>query len=45
MLLADKVGRIAGNTCVALIVWPGLLGEDLARLECAVKGKDVREYQ
>jgi hypothetical protein len=44
MLLVDKIGRTAGNTCAALIMWPGMLGEDLARLECAVKGKDIREY-
>jgi hypothetical protein len=45
MLLTDKIGRICGSTCSALIMWPGLLGEDLARLECAVKGKNAREYQ
>jgi hypothetical protein len=45
MLLVDKIGRITGGTCAALIMWPGMVGEDLARLECAVKGKDVREYQ
>jgi hypothetical protein len=45
MLLVDKIGRITGGTCAALIMWPGMLGEDLARLECAVKGKDAREYQ
>ena len=45
MLLVDKIGRITGGTCAALVMWPVMLGEDLARLECAVKGKDVREYQ
>ena len=45
MLLTDKIGQITGKTCAALIVWPGMLGEDLARLECAVKGRDAREYQ
>jgi hypothetical protein len=45
MLLVDKIGRITGSTCAALVMWPGMLGEDLARLECAVKGKDAREYQ
>ncbi len=45
MLLVDKIGRISGNTCAALIAWPAMLGEDLAKLECAVKGKDVKEYQ
>ncbi len=45
MLLVDKIGRITGGTCAALIMWPGMVGEDLARLECAVRGKDVGEYQ
>lgn len=45
MLLIDKIGRISGSTCAAGFFWPGMLGEDLARLECAAKGKDTREYQ
>ena len=44
MLLVDKIGRISGYTCAALILWPAMLGEDMARLECAMKGKDVKEY-
>ena len=45
MLLVDKIARITGKSCAALIVWPHMMVEDLTRLECAVKGKDVREYQ
>jgi hypothetical protein len=45
MLLVDKIGRIAGQSCAAVIMWPGMLGEDLARLECAMKGKDLSEYR
>jgi hypothetical protein len=45
MLLVDKIGRITGQSCAALIMWPGMLGEDLARLECAVRGKNVKEFQ
>lgn len=45
MLIVDKIGCITGKTCAALFLWPGMLGEDLGRLECAVKGKDAREYQ
>jgi hypothetical protein len=41
-LLVEKIVRIAGNTFAALIVWPGMLGEDLASLECVFKGKDMR---
>ena len=45
MLLVDKIGRITGQSCAALILWPAMLGEDLARLECAVRGKNAKEYQ
>jgi hypothetical protein len=45
MLLVDKIGRISGMTAAAILLWPGMIGEDLARLECAVKGKDPKEYQ
>lgn len=45
MLLVDKLGTVWGKTVSTLIFWPGMLGADLARLECAVKGKDPREYQ
>ena len=45
MLLVDKIGRITGQSCAAVIMWPGMLGEDLARLECAMRGKDHMEYQ
>jgi len=45
MLLVDKMARITGQTCAALFIWPYMVGEDLTRLECAVKGKDIREYQ
>ena len=45
MLLVDKIGRITGQSCAAPILWAAMLGEDLARLECAVRGKNAREYQ
>jgi hypothetical protein len=45
MLLVDKLARIWGQTCAALFIWPHMMVEDLTRLECAVKGRDVREYQ
>jgi hypothetical protein len=46
-LLVDKIGTISGMTVTvaAILVWPGMLGEDLARVECLVKGKDPKEYQ
>ena len=44
MLLTDKIGRITGSAAAAMIVWPSMLGEDLARLECKVRGKDIEEY-
>ena len=45
MLLVDKVASISGKTCVALLVWPGMLYLDLIRLECAVRRKDPTEYK
>ncbi len=45
MLLVDKLGTIAGKTVSAIFLWPGMLGNDLARLECAVKGKDWKDYR
>ncbi len=45
MLLVDKMGRITSRTCAAVIMWPGMMGEDLARLECAMRGKDSSEYR
>jgi hypothetical protein len=45
MLLTDKVGRIAHNAISAVFLWPITLREDLARLECAARGKDTKEFQ
>ena len=45
MLLVDKIGRVANSTISAVFIWPILIGEDLTRLECAVKGKDPAEYK
>ena len=45
MLLVDKIGRIAGGTFGATVIWPGMLAEDMTRLECAFKGKDRKEYE
>ena len=44
MLLVDTVGTVTWNTLAAPSVWPWMLSNDLTRLECAVRGKDVREY-
>jgi hypothetical protein len=47
MLLVDKIGRITGNlnTVAAMGAWPFMLGEDLVRLDCAVKGRDPSKYR
>ncbi len=44
-LLIDQIGGVAAGTLAAISIWPFMLGEDLVRLECAVRGKDPREYQ
>jgi hypothetical protein len=44
-LLVYKLGRISSNTFAAVTVWPLMVGDDLIRLECAVRGKDPKEYE
>jgi hypothetical protein len=43
-LLVDKACSVVGGTFAAYFAWPFMLGDDLTRLECAVKGRDAREY-
>ena len=45
MLVLDKIGRVSIKSFAAIIMWPGMLGDDLARLECHVCGKDIEEYE
>ncbi len=45
MLVLDKIGTVMGKSFSAIFVWPGMLGDDLARLECCVRGKDREEYK
>jgi hypothetical protein len=44
ILLVDCVKRVTANTAAAVTVWPLMLNDDIVRLECAVYGKDPREY-
>ena len=34
MLVVDKMSRIKGISCSAVIMWPVMHGNDLTRLEC-----------
>ncbi len=43
-LIVDKACSVFGGTCAAYFAWPFMLGDDLTRLECAVKGLEAREY-
>ena len=45
MLIFDKIGRISMKTVAATFAWPVMLGDDLIRLECVVRGKDPAEYK
>ena len=45
MLALDKIGSVLFKSFATIIVWPGMLGDDLARLECRVRGKDIEEYK
>ena len=43
-LLADKIGSVVSQTCVACWVWPWMLSMDLMRLECYVREKSIMDY-
>jgi hypothetical protein len=45
ILLIDSIGKIAGGTFAAAVAWPHMLGNDLAKLECIVRGKNPKEYK
>ena len=45
MLLIDKFGTVMAGSLAAIFMWPPMLWQDLTRLECAVRGKDAREYK
>ena len=44
-LLIDKFGSVMAGSFAAIFLWVPMLGQDLIRLECAVRGKDAREYK
>jgi hypothetical protein len=44
MLVTDKLGTVAGKTFSAISVWPFMIVHDFNRLECAVTGKDLKEF-
>jgi len=43
-LVVDKLASVSGGTFAALFLWPRMLGQDMARLECYLRGKDASEY-
>ena len=43
-LISDKIGSVLSAGLAAPTVWPWMLGRDLMRLECAVRGKKIEEY-
>ena len=45
MLVIDQVWRVMGMTCSTAVLWPFLLGNDLSRLECVMRGKNYEEYR
>jgi hypothetical protein len=44
MLFTHAVGHVVGRACVAVLDLPWLLGEDITRLECAVRGLPFAAY-
>lgn len=45
MLLIDKFGTVMAGSLAAIFMWPPMLWQDLAKLECKLTGKDAREYE
>ncbi len=45
MLVLDKIGSVLFKSFATIIVWPGMLGDDFALLECHLRGKDIEEYK
>ena len=43
-LIVDKIGTVLSATFAAPTLWLWFLGKDLMRLECAVRGKDIADY-
>ncbi len=43
-LMVDKAQSVLGGTFSACYAWPFMICDDLTRLECAVKKRDVCEY-
>jgi hypothetical protein len=43
-LIVDKAYGVLRGTFSAYFAWPCMLADDLTRLECAVKGREAREY-
>ena len=44
-LLIDKFGSVMAGSFAAIFLWVPMVGQDLTRLECAVRGKDAHEYK
>jgi hypothetical protein len=42
ILVLDKIGRVSIKSLAAIVMWPGMLGDDLTRLECYVREKDLQ---
>ncbi len=45
MLFTHAMGRVVGRSFLAMLDWPSLLGQDIARLECAVRGLPFAGYR
>ena len=44
MLWSHTLGRAMSHSVAAVTVWPVMLGKDLARLECLLRGLDHATY-
>ena len=44
-LLIDQFGSVMAGSFAAIFLWAPMVGQDLAKLECKLRGKDIREYE
>jgi hypothetical protein len=44
-LVVDKISWVMSKSFSTIFVWHLMLGDDLTRLECHVRGKDYEEYK
>ena len=45
LLITDTIGLLAVKSTAAMVAWPIMICDDMRRLECFLRGKDIKEYE